>query len=80
MFISILKTFLKTIVLSLLLIVAFGLVFFMLFHIPGVAVSQIVRSNVTTGLRDTRPNQWSGPLVIMQAHRTQHCRHCSGAT
>ena len=39
MFISILKTFLKTIVLSLLLIVSFGLAFFMLFHNPDISVS-----------------------------------------
>lgn len=38
MFSSIFKTFLKTVVLSLLLITSFGLAFYMLFHIPGVMV------------------------------------------
>ena len=41
MFISILKTFLKTIVLSLLLIVSFGLAFFMLFRNPNISVSEL---------------------------------------
>lgn len=39
MFISIFKTFLKTVILSLLLLVSFGLAFFMLFHDPSVTVS-----------------------------------------
>ena len=41
MFISIFKTFLKTIVLSILLIVSFGLAFFMLFHHPNISVSKL---------------------------------------
>lgn len=38
MFISIFKTFVKTIVLSILLITSFGLAFYMLFHLPDITV------------------------------------------
>ena len=39
MFVSIFKTFLKTVMLALLLLVSFGLAFFMLFHHPNISVS-----------------------------------------
>ena len=41
MFIGIFKTFVKTIFLSLLLIISFGLAFYMLFHLPGMMVLYI---------------------------------------